>query len=142
MKGNTPAPGELAVTVETSVVSSSRVTGGQVPGSIQGLGLGGITRSIIWSQRSKIHQEDLGTGKEEVLNSDLDQPGTGTRSRSSLGPSRGPVRGPSASGKALWLHINHIWTSMTSLIKGLIDHSQISCCARFGWWIQRFGMRI
>lgn len=59
--------------METSAVSPNRVTGSQVPSSIQALRLGGITGSIIWSQKSKIHQEDLGTGKEEVLNSDLDQ---------------------------------------------------------------------
>lgn len=70
--------------METSAVSPNRVTGSQVPSSIQALRLGGITGSIIWSQKSKIHQEDLGTGKEEVLNSDLDQPGTGTRTSTSL----------------------------------------------------------
>lgn len=80
--------------METSAVSTSRVTGSRVPGSIQGLGLGRITGAIIWSHKSKIPEEDLGTGKDEVLNWTRTSPvvpGSRTAARRASDQSRGDV---------------------------------------------------
>lgn len=45
--GNSPAAGDLGVTMETSVPTTSRVTASEVLGSILDLGPVGITGSIV-----------------------------------------------------------------------------------------------